>query len=349
MAVLVLNAGSSTLKYALIDMPAGRCLDKGTLDGPDQLPRHPVPDLIGHRVVHGGTRFRDPVLVDDAVLAAIEDLSELAPLHNPAALTGIKAAAEAFPGVPQAAVFDTAFHTTLPPAAYTYAVPGEWEVRRFGFHGISCAHATRRTCELLGRSPATTNLIVLHLGNGASATAVEGGRSVDTSMGMTPAEGLVMGTRPGDLDPAVPLRAARVHGPAAVEDTLHHRSGLLALTGTSDMREVRLRADADAGDPDARLARLIYAHRIRKYVGAYYALLGHVHAIVFTGGVGEHDPGIRAAALSGLERLGIHLDPIRNTDPDEPLISADDSEVRLLVLPADEETEIARQIWPLYG
>jgi acetate kinase len=247
------------------------------------------------------------------------------------------------------AVFDTAFHRTLPAEAYTYAVPRDWRerlgVRRFGFHGTSCAYVSARAAALLGRDLAELNLIVLHLGNGASATAIEAGRSVDTSMGLTPLEGLVMGTRSGDVDPALPGYLARAGGldAARAEDALSRESGLLALAGTGDMREARRRARD--GDADARLALEVYGRRIRKYVGAYYALLGRVDAVVFTGGVGENDAATRASALTGLYRLGIVLDPDRNESAmtGERPVSTPASEVAVLVVPTDEEWEIARQ------
>ncbi|MEV4807017.1 acetate kinase [Nonomuraea sp. NPDC049421] len=376
--VLVLNTGSSSIKYELID-PRTRARsarglverigqERGRLthragDGPPYVREQPFPDhgeglaavlaafssagpeldpvAVGHRVVHGGTRFGDAVLIDDEVIAAIEELAPLAPLHNPVNLTGIRLAQKVFPGVPQVAVFDTAFHRTLPPEAYTYAVPREWGVRRFGFHGTSCAYVSRRAAALLGRDD--PNLIVLHLGNGAGATAVEGGRSVDTSMGLTPLEGLVMGTRSGDVDPALAGYLARAEGLDAeqVEHALSHRGGLLALAGSSDMREVRARS----GDEDALLALAVYTRRIRKYVGAYYALLGRVDAVVFTGGVGENDPATRAESLTGLARLGITLDPARNeaASREERAVSPDGAEVAVLVIPTDEEGEIAHQ------
>ncbi|GAA4079849.1 acetate/propionate family kinase [Nonomuraea soli] len=324
MAVLVLNIGSSTVKYRL-------GAEGGTIDGHDGLDDllrgiRPAPEAIGHRVVHGGDRFHEPVLVDDDVIAAIADLEPLAPLHNPANLRGVLRCRELFPGVPQVAVFDTAFHATLPPEARTYAVPREWGVRRYGFHGISCASVTRRL-------PGVANLIVLHLGNGASATAISHGRSVDTSMGLTPLEGLVMGSRSGDVDPGLAGYLARVKGMdvATFTDALTHESGLRALAGTGDLREVR-----------QSLALEVYCRAVRKYVGAYYAVLGTVDAIVFTGGVGEHDARVRAMALSGLERLGIAIDAGLN-ERDAPEISPPGSQVRVLVMPADEEEEITRQ------
>ena len=304
---------------------------------------------VGHRVVHGGDRFDQPTLVDDAVLAEIRELTALAPLHNPANATGIEVARKAFPDVPHIAVFDTAFHRTLPPAAYTYAVPREWRdrysVRRYGFHGTSHQYVARQAARLLGKSPQETNLIVLHLGNGASVCAVEGGRSVETSMGLTPLEGLVMGTRSGDLDPAVPAYLERVAGFDAkrIDDALNQESGLLALAGSNDLRDVgRAR---ESGDGDARLAIDVYCHRIRKYIGAYYAVLGRVDAVVFTAGVGENDDLIRGLALRGLERLGIAVDEQRNraAGSGERFISPEGAEVPVLVVPTDEELEIAEQ------
>ncbi|MEO3887695.1 acetate kinase [Nonomuraea sp. B5E05] len=381
--ILVLNAGSSSIKYELIDVrtherPARGLVerigeDEGRLthhagDGPAyerqaRFPGHAEgldavmkafetagpelsPVAVGHRVVHGGTTFTRAVLIDDAVIAAVERLAPLAPLHNPVNLTGVRVAREAFPAVPHVAVFDTAFQLTLPPAAHTYAVPRDWRerlgVRRFGFHGTSCAYVSRRAAALLGRDLAGLNLIVLHLGNGASATAISGGRSVDTSMGLTPLEGLVMGTRSGDVDPAVSGYLARVNGMDAeqVEEALGRQGGLLGLTGSGDMREVRAR-----DDDEARLALEIYTRRIRKYVGAYYALLGRVDAIVFTGGVGEHDAATRAESLAGLGRLGIAVDPALNraASTGERAVSPPGAEVAVLVVPTDEEWEIARE------
>lgn len=383
--VLVLNTGSSSIKYELLDATTSRRAATGLVerigeregaiahDGEKPwrwagvIPDHQAgleamrrafteagPDLaalapaaVGHRVVHGGSGFGDAVLIDDDVIARIEEFVPLAPLHNPAGITGIRVARRLFPDVPHVAVFDTGFHRTLPPHAHTYAVPRSWTrdlgVRRYGFHGISFAHVSRRTAELLGRPPGELNLIVLHLGNGASAAAIEGGASVDTSMGMTPLEGLVMGSRSGDVDPSLPAYLSRRTGmsPQEIDDALNRRSGMLALAGDNDMREVWRRVDA--GDQDARLAIDVYCHRLRKYVGAYYAVLRRVDAVVFTAGIGEHDARIRERALSGLERLGITLDPARNhaAGPPERVISADGSEVTVLVVPTDEGREIA--------
>ena len=392
-AVLVLNVGSSSIKYQLLEVDAdgaGRRLATGLAErvgGPERgrLEHRPAggepyevervfadhrqaldamleafrtagPDLdevrpaaVGHRVVHGGSEFTEAAVLHDEEIEKIRKLIPLAPLHNPANITGIEVASAVLPTVPQVAVFDTAFHQTLPEAAYTYAVPREWRerhsVRRYGFHGTSHRYVSRRAAEFLGRSPAEVNVIVLHLGNGASACAVEGGRSVETSMGLTPLEGLVMGTRSGDVDPALPAYLERVAGIDAgqVEQALNRESGLLALAGSNDLRDVG-RAAA-AGEVAARLAIDAYCHRIRKYVGAYYAVLGRLDAIVFTAGVGENDARIRAQSMTGLERLGIAIDPDLNESAErgERRISRPDAQVAVLVVPTDEEIEIARQ------
>ena len=359
--VLVVNTGSSSVKYRLLDADTRRRKAGGTVERTDgvgavgaALAAEPaLADAslvaVGHRVVHGGEQFTAPVVIDGDVLARIRDLAPLAPLHIPANLAGIQAARHAFPTVAHVAVFDTAFHRTLPPQAHTYAVPRQWRehlgVRRYGFHGISYQYVSRRAAALLGRDPGEANLIVLHLGNGASACAIEAGRSVQTSMGMTPLEGLVMGTRSGDVDPALPGYLARVAGLGAedVEAALNRDSGLLALAGSNDLRDVW--AAVDRGDAEARLAIDVYCHRIRMYVGAYYALLGRVDAVVFTAGVGERDQGVRELSLTGLGRLGIAVDPARNADPGrgERFISPDGTDVPVLVVPTDEESEIAAQ------
>lgn len=356
MRVFVVNCGSSSLKFRLIDTAAGTALDAGLIErvtdhgdalatALEQVGGERI-DCVAHRVVHGGERFTAPVVVDDAILAELRDLSVLAPLHNPVNVLGIELARRALPDLPHVAVFDTAFHTTLPPRAYTYAVPREWArehgVRRYGFHGTSNAYVSRAAAALLGREPAETNLIVLHLGNGASATAIAGGRSVDTSMGLTPLEGLVMGTRSGDVDPALVLHLRRTAGLGVeeIEDLLNTGSGLLGLAGAGDMREVHRRIAS--GDADAALALEVYCYRIRKYVGAYLAVLNRVDAIVFTAGVGEHDATVRAQALAGLERLGIAVDAERNAAGAD-VISPPAAEVAVLVVPTDEELEIATQ------
>ena len=306
---------------------------------------------VGHRVVHGGARFVTPVLVDDAVLAELRELSALAPLHNPPSTAGIEGARRALPDAPQVAVFDTAFHATLPEAAATYAIDRKvaeaYGIRRYGFHGISVQFVAGRAATVLGRPLVELNLVVLHLGNGASATAVAGGRSVETSMGLTPLEGLVMGTRCGDLDPAVTFHLARAGlEMAEIEDLYQHRSGLSGLCGDNDMRQVVARATA--GEPAAGLALDVYCHRIRKYVGAYHAVLGRLDAIVFTAGVGEHSAVVRARSLAGLDPFGIAVDPGRNA-AGEPVISPDGARVAVCVVPTDEERAIAEEVRALLG
>jgi len=304
---------------------------------------------IGHRVVHGGERFQAPTRVDARVCEAIRELSALAPLHNPANLVGIEVCLAAFPGVPQVAVFDTAFHQTMPPRAFRYAVPEAWYrrfgVRRYGFHGTSHRYVAERAAAALGRPLAELNLITLHLGNGASAAAIEAGRCVDTSMGLTPLEGLVMGTRSGDLDPAVPLFLEREGGLTrdAVDRALNHESGLAGLCGTNDVREILAREEA--GDARACLALEVYVHRLRKYVGAYCAVLARVDGLVFTGGVGENAARVRSLACANLERLGIALDEERNGAATGALreIGRPGMPVRVLVVPTDEEVQIARE------
>jgi len=386
--VLVVNAGSSSLKYSLVDAVSGTAAATGHVErigesvgevvhegssGEHRTEREIAnhedalraameaftehgPSLdevdleaVGHRVVHGGARFSEPVLVDDALVAKVKELIPLAPLHNPANLEGIATSLKLFPDVPQVAVFDTAFHSTLPPEAYTYAVPRSWvaehRIRRYGFHGTSYSFVSGEAARLLGRPPGEVNLIVLHLGNGASAAAIRGGESVDTSMGLTPLEGLVMGTRSGDIDPALHAHLHRQLGWALedIDGILNRESGLKGLSGHNDFREVeRLRA---AGDPGARLAFEVYCYRLRKYVGAYYAVLGTVDAVVFTAGVGQNAASVRSCALAGLERLGIEVDPARNqgrvTTP--TVVSPDGCDVAVLVVPTNEEWEIARQ------
>lgn len=392
--ILVVNSGSSSFKYQLIDMDAERTLGSGLVErigeqtghathrGPNGTSERslPIPDhtagfqvmldafaqhgpsltddppvAVGHRVVHGGKRFFEPTLITDLVKINIEDLADLAPLHNPANLQGIEAAQHAFPDLPHVAVFDTAFHRTLPPAAYTYAIDKplaeKYRVRRYGFHGTSHEYASKKAAEFLGRPVEDLKQIVLHLGNGASACAVDGGRSVETSMGLTPLEGLVMGSRSGDIDPAVLLNLARRAGMSTndLDELLNRRSGLIGMSGRNDMRDVQ--AAADAGDADARLALDVYLHRLKQYIGGYYAQLGHVDDIVFTAGVGENSAGVRAGALQGLEELGIRVDPERNeADSHEARrISTDDSRVAVLVIPTDEELEIARQTLSVVG
>ncbi len=385
--VLVVNAGSSSLKYQLIEAESGAVAAAGTVEKigePMGVSKHSVdgvshgrserfathkeafdavlsafadhgPDLavipvvaVGHRVVHGGARFHSPVVVDDEVVAAITELVPLAPLHNPANLEGIAVARASFAHIPSIAVFDTAFHQSMPPHAYTYAVPTSWRVehgvRRYGFHGTSHAYVSRRAADLLGRPVSETNVIVLHLGNGASACAVQAGRSIDTSMGLSPVEGLVMGTRPGDLDPSLPAHMSRSAGMTLEEfDTaLNTQSGLKGLTGTNDFREVK--DLAQGGDPEAQAALDLVTYRLRKYAGAYAAALGRVDALVFTGGIGEHNPGLRADVIDGLGVLGLALDADANiSGSGERRITSASSAVAAFVIPTNEEWEIARQ------
>lgn len=370
--VLVLNAGSSTLKYRVVDPVSGRSPAGGVVERLDDgghraalvrmhedLERQGVRagDLaaVGHRVVHGGARLVAPTVVDDDVLREIDDLARLAPLHNPPAAAGIRSAREQYPALPQVAVFDTGFFADLPPAAATYAIDHELAaregIRRYGAHGISHRYVAGAVAAHLGRDLATLDQVVLHLGNGASASAIAGGRPVDTSMGLTPLEGLVMGTRGGDLDPGVLLHLQRHAGLGVddLEDLLHHRSGLVGISGTSDFRD--LEDAVDAGDPRARLAYDVCCHRLRRYVGAYLAVLGGADVLTFTAGVGEHSPRLRWDTLQGLERLGVVLDAARNDAPatGARTISADDSPVTVLVVPTDEELAIARAVADLLG
>ncbi|GAA3599836.1 acetate kinase [Klugiella xanthotipulae] len=386
--VLVVNSGSSSFKYQLIEMsterrvasglverigePMGRAVHQ-TDEGTSEL-AHPIPDhtagfalmmaafaaadsdlsempivAVGHRVVHGGKRFFAPTVIDDDVAWNIADLADLAPLHNPANHQGIVAARLAFPSVPQVAVFDTAFHQTMPAEAYTYAIDRELaekhRVRKYGFHGTSHKFVSEEAARFVGRPNAELKQIVLHLGNGASACAIVGGVSQDTSMGMTPLQGLVMGTRSGDVDPSALFHLAR-HAHLSIDelDTLLNRgSGMLGLAGTGDMRDVhRL---ADAGEAHAVLALDVYVRRIRHYLGAYLVHLGGADVITFTAGIGENGPEIRQEVLAGLEWLGIRLDRERNALPNTGprRISTDDSPIAVLVVPTDEELEIARQ------
>ena len=371
MRILVLNAGSSSLKYQLFGMEDERVLARGSVDRigepgsgvdshQDALQRiidalqaqgavrgREDLDAIGHRVVHGGEQFHKPVLIDAEVVRAIREMIPLAPLHNPANLQGIEVAQRLFPGTPQVAVFDTAFHQSMPPAAFRYALPAalyrEHRVRRYGFHGTSHKYVAQRAAAVLQRDPAELNLITLHLGNGCSAAAIAAGKSIDTSMGMTPLEGLVMGTRCGDIDPALHFYLQRelALSSAETENLLNKRSGLIGLCGVSDMREVERRIEA--GDEEARLAESMFVYRIRKYIGAYAAVLGRLDAIVFTGGIGEHSARIRALVCSGLELFGVALDPRRNEAAHgECSIEQSDTNLKLLVIATNEELEIAR-------
>ncbi len=303
---------------------------------------------IGHRVVHGGETFTGSVRITDAVVQTLKDNIQLAPLHNPPNIVGIEAAMAILPNVPMVGVFDTAFHTTMPEHAYIYPIPyalyKKYAIRRYGFHGTSHFYVARRACEILKAKASETNLITLHLGNGASATAVQGGKSVDTTMGFTPLEGLVMGTRCGDIDPAIIIHIMDQEKISVREanNLLNKFSGLIGISGqSSDMRD--LEDLYQKGDKQARLAIDIYAYRIKKYIGAYAAALGQLDCIVFTAGIGENSPLIREKSIEGLDRLGIKLDKKRNDGlrAKEAVISADDSPVKVLVVPTNEELVIA--------
>jgi acetate kinase len=345
--VLVVNAGSSSLKLRLLgpgdELEAER--DLPPADGEEieaALADLPAPDVVGHRVVHGGERFRDAVLVDDGVVAALGELADLAPLHQPAALAGIEAVGRALPDVPAVACFDTAFHATLPAAAATYALPREWRerfgLRRFGFHGLSHAYASRRA--------AAARVVSCHLGAGASLAAVRDGVCVDTTMGFTPMEGLVMATRSGSVDPGLVLWLLR-HGldADAVERGLDREGGIRGLAGDADMRAVLARDDAEA-----RLAVDAYVHRLRAEIAAMAAAMDGVDALVFTGGVGEHAPEIRARTAAGLGFLGVALDRDANDRASEDAdVSAPDAAVRTLVVTAREDLEVAREVRRLLG
>ena len=365
--VFVVNAGSSSLKYQLVDVERGTSTVNGLIErigakgskakDLDAAMRIALDDLghghdlagVGHRVVHGGEVFTAATLITDQVENQIDELSALAPLHNPVNLAGIRAARAALPDVPQVAVFDTAFHQSLEPEAYTYAIDAalarKHGVRRYGFHGTSYQYVSRRAAEFLGRPLEHTKLIVLHLGNGASACAIDGGRSIDTSMGLTPLEGLVMGTRSGDLDPAILSYLHRTAGLDfdALDDLLNHESGLQGLAGSGDMRDVQ--AAADGGDATADTALAVYRHRIRHYIGAYFAELAGLDALVFTAGVGENSVALREAAVAGLDHLGMSVDRARNSaaSSNARYISPDGSPVAVLVIPTNEELEIAQQ------
>ncbi|WP_328593030.1 acetate kinase [Ruania zhangjianzhongii] len=386
--VLVINAGSSSLKYQVVDESTGAATatglvervgqasghlthttDDGEFDRDLEVPDHTAamkamsaafeehgPDLaaanlvaVGHRVVQGGARFGHSVLIDDEAERIIDELSDLAPLHNPPNLAGIRAARELFADLPHVAVFDTSFHLSMPERAATYALDREvadrYRVRRYGAHGTSHQYVAREASHFLGRDPAETNLIVLHLGNGASATAVANGRSVDTSMGLTPLEGLVMGTRTGDIDPAVVFHLSRQAGMSIdeIDNLMNRRSGMYGLTGMIDMRDIT--AAADQGDDAAVLALEIYCYRLRKYIGAYTAVLGRVDAIAFTAGIGENSAPVRAGVLTDLAHLGVRLDAAANEERSDRArrISTPDSPVAALVVPTNEEWEIARE------
>ena len=367
--VLVVNSGSSSLKYAVVEADSGTVIADGIVERiGDGVEDGGVPDhaaalqvvfdeladdmaglvAVGHRVVHGGPDIYRPTLVDDVLIAKIEELSPLAPLHNPPALLGIEVARKALPDLPHVAVFDTAFFHDLPPAAATYAIDrdiaAEWNIRRYGFHGTSHQYVSEQVAEFLGVPLDSLRQIVLHLGNGASASAIVGGRPVDTSMGLTPMEGLVMGTRSGDIDPGIITYLWRT-AKMSVEDIelmLNRRAGMLGLGGEIDFRVVHQRIES--GDTAAQLAYDVYIHRLRKYIGAYLAVLGSVDVITFTAGVGENDAAVRRDALSGMSALGIELDEQLNSEGSKVArrISAESSRTTVLVIPTDEELAIAR-------
>ena len=311
---------------------------------------------VGHRVVHGGDKFTKSVIVNDEAMQTFALMQDMSPLHNPANIMGIEAAKKVLPDVPHCAVMDTAWHQTMPPEAFMYAVPTEWyekyQVRRYGFHGTSYLYTAKRAAVLLGKDPFKTNLIICHLGNGSSVNAIKNGESFDTSMGITPLEGLVMGTRSGDMDPALPFYVMRKTGMSAAdaESALNKKSGLLGLTGKfSDRRDIK--AAADSGDKQAQLAQNIEAHRVKKYIGAYQAILGSVDALVLTAGVGEFAWFMREKILSGLEGIGIVFDPqknrIANTRNTETLISKPESKIPVYIIPTDEELVITEDAYAL--
>ncbi len=369
-AVLVINSGSSSLKYAVVEPDSGDLVADGIIerigDGPvadhgaalqeafNQLAEsgRPLETLglvaVGHRVVHGGPDLYRPTLIDDALTSELEELAPLAPLHNPPAVLGIRVALEALPDLPHIAVFDTAFFHDLPPAAATYAIDrdiaAQWHIRRYGFHGTSHQYVSEQAAAYLDRPLESLNQIVLHLGNGASASAIARGKPVDTSMGLTPLEGLVMGTRSGDIDPGIISYLSRTAGMSVedIETMLNKRSGMLGLGGEIDFRVIHQRIES--GDAAARLAYDVYIHRLRRYVGGYMALLGRTDVITFTAGVGENDAAVRHDALSGLTSLGIDIDGRLNENSDRSArrISSPTSATTVLVIPTDEELAIAR-------
>ncbi|WP_428911319.1 acetate kinase [Niallia sp. Krafla_26] len=387
--IIAINAGSSSLKFQLFEMPSEQVITKGLIEriGLDEavfnitvngekksettdIPSHDVAvklllskltDLgiiksldeiegVGHRVVHGGEAFADSVLITDDVLQKIEELSELAPLHNPANITGIKAFKNVLPNVPAIAVFDTAFHQTMPKSSYVYSLPYEYYkdygIRKYGFHGTSHKYVSERAAEMLGRPLSQLRLISCHLGNGASITAIEGGKSIDTTMGFTPLAGLTMGTRSGDIDPALlPYIMEKTNQSAdEVLDVLNKKSGMLALSGfSSDLRDIE--QAASEGNERAELALSVFASHIHKYIGSYAARMYGVDAIIFTAGIGENSDTIRARVLNGLEFMGVYWDPSLNElRGEERFISYPHSPVKVMVIPTDEEVMIARDV-----
>ncbi|MBU3936418.1 MAG: acetate kinase [Proteobacteria bacterium] len=393
MKILVLNSGSSSIKYQLFDMRDESVLAAGSVEQIGEPGSHlshyvrtplaemektirtlPIPDHrqgfelisailretgaladtgelrgIGHRVVHGGEQFKDPARVTPAVLAAIRALIPLAPLHNPANLLGMEVAMETAPSVPQVAVFDTAFHQSIPPHAYRYAIPKRLyethQVRRYGFHGTSHRYVAKKAAEFLEKPLNTLNLISLHLGNGASAAAIQQGRCIDTSMGFTPLEGLIMGTRCGDLDPAIIFYLARETGLSSgeIEAILNKESGLKGICGVNDMRTIG--EMAGSGNAEAQLAVAMYCYRIKKYIGAYQAVIGELDGLIFTGGIGENADFIRAGCCENLAHLGLEMDNEKNIGRRKGCFALENrtSRVKILVVPTNEELEIAEQ------
>lgn len=390
MKILVINCGSSSLKYQLIDMETEELMAKGlverigiegsrikhetigkekkTIETPMQDHKRALElvmesltneeygaiksldeiDAVGHRVVHGGEDFAQSVIIDEKVLKGIEDNVEIAPLHNPPNIMGIKACQRLLPNVKQVAVFDTAFHQTMPAESYIYALPYEYyekyKIRRFGFHGTSHKYITNRAAEMLGKDVNEVNLITCHLGNGSSICAVKNGKSIDTSMGFTPLEGLAMGTRCGDLDPAIlPFLMEKENlSTDEINTLINKKSGVLGISGvSSDFRDIE--AARDEGNKRAKLALDIFEKRVRGYIGSYMTELDHVDAIVFTAGVGENSIEMRESIVNGLKSLGIKIDPERNNvRGEDKLISADDSSIKIFVIPTNEELMIAR-------
>ena len=360
MRVLVVNAGSSSLKLSVLDgelSVAAQELraDRTQVDSDDvaaAVARLGAVEAVGHRIVHGGARYRQAVRIDAEVVRTLTELSALAPLHQAKSLAALEAVGGVLGDVPAVACFDTAFHATLPEAAHTYALPQEWRerwgLRRYGFHGLAHASAARRASELLGRPPEGLRLVTCHLGAGASLAAVQDGRSVDTTMGFTPLEGLVMATRSGSVDPGLLLWLLEHTGLSEHElaHALEHESGLLALAGDADMRVV-LRG-VEEGDPRATLALEVYNHHVRAGIAAMAAAMGGLDALVFCGGVGEHAPEVRAGATEGLGFLGVGIDPRRNVDGDgDRYVTASDGRIQTLVLAAREDLEIVRQVHDL--
>ena len=395
MKILVINAGSSSLKYQLLAMNPEMVMASGMIErigekksllihkkfpgqeGEEEIVRNRCVvshdeglrlaigllvdkptgviggidkiDAVGHRVVQGGEAFSRAILIDDRVTAAIRECNPLAPLHNPANLTGIEVSGQLLPTIPQVAVFDTEFHQTIPPEAFLYPLPygyyKEMGIRRYGFHGTSHKYVFRQAAAELGQNPDKTNAITLHLGNGCSMAAVKGGACVDTSMGMTPLAGLMMGTRCGDIDPAIIFHLAGHEGMAVEEisEVMNGESGLKGICGSNDMRDIR--NQASKGDELATLALNMFAYRVKKYIGAYYAVLGRLDALVFTAGIGENDPLARQAICRGLEGLGIKIDPTANQalqDRHGP-VHKKGSRVQIRVIPTNEELQIARE------